>query len=205
MADHALMPVGSLAPPRAVSAPHAVPSDEAQLVARIRCGDEAAFTTLVRRYVRRAYAVAYRIVRDREDAEDVVQETFMAVLDHINEFDDARPFAPWFFRILRNRSLNAQKSRRVRRAEPVPDGLPDRHPSPAVEMERSEVHGRFQAAVQRLPERQRMVVQLVDVDGVASVDVAARLGVSAGTVRWYLHEARAALRAALAPFKGENT
>jgi RNA polymerase sigma-70 factor, ECF subfamily len=176
--------------------------DESLLVERVRGGEAAAFDVLVRRYLRRAYAVAYRILGHREDAEDLVQEAFMTALDHIDTFQIGQPFGPWFFRILVNRGLNARKARAVRQTAPVPEAAADSRSSPLVEVERAEVRARFRAALEAMPERQRLVVQLIDVDGLKAPEVAEMLDISPGTVRWYLHQARATLRGALAPLRG---
>ena len=178
--------------------------DESLLVERVRGGEAAAFDVLVRRYLRRAYAVAYRILGHREDAEDLVQEAFMTALDHIDTFQIGQPFGPWFFRILSNRGLNARKARAVRQTAPVPEATADTRPSPLAETERAEVRERFRAALQAVPERQRLVVQLIDVDGMTASAVAAMLEISPGTVRWYLHAARAALRTTLASLHGDG-
>jgi RNA polymerase sigma-70 factor (ECF subfamily) len=180
------------------------PEEEPVLVERVRGGETAAFDVLVRRYLRRAYAVAYRILGHREDAEDLVQEAFMTALDHIDTFQVGQPFGPWFFRILVNRGLNARKARAVRQTAPVPDVAADSRSSPLADVERGEVRERFRAALEAMPERQRLVVQLIDVDGMKAPEVAEMLEISPGTVRWYLHQARAALRAALASLYGDD-
>jgi RNA polymerase sigma-70 factor (ECF subfamily) len=178
------------------------PEDEGALIERVRRGDTAAFDALVRRHLRRAYAVAYRLLGHREDAEDLVQEAFMTALDHIDRFEPGRPFGPWFFRVLTNRALNFRKARAVRRTEPAQDAADDGRSSPYLDAVRAEVRDRFGAALAALPERQRLIVQLVDVNGMQAAEVASMLELSAGTVRWYLHEARATLRTALASLRG---
>lgn len=181
------------------------PDEERALVARVRAGDAAAFDVLVRRHLRRAYAIAYRVLLHREDAEDLVQDAFMTALERIEMFDTRRPFAPWLNRIVLNRALNARKARALRRAEPVPGSVSDTRAAPDVDAERAEVRDRFAAALERLPERQRLVVRLIDGEGLDSAAVAAMLDVTPGTVRWYLHQARIALRAALAPLHGDDS
>src|SRR5690349_7949113 len=89
-------------------------NDEQDLVVRVQRGDKRAFDELARRYARRAFAVAYRILRHTQDAEDLVQDAFVAALGGIGSFDPSRPFAPWFFRIVVNRSLNASSARSTR-------------------------------------------------------------------------------------------
>src|SRR5262245_7031763 len=88
---------------------------ESRLIERIQRGDTLAFGELVRRYQRRAFAIAYRLLRHRQDAEDLVQDSFVAALERIDRFELGRPFAPWFFRLLVNRGHNALVARRVRR------------------------------------------------------------------------------------------
>ena len=177
------------------------PDEEAALIERVRARDADAFDTLVRRYLRRAYAVAYRILNHREDAEDLVQDVFVVVLEKIDRFERGRPFGPWFFRILVNRALNVRRARRVRSATVLTEHVEDGRGGPHVEAERADVREHFQRAVMAMPERRRMIVQLIDVDGLETAEVAAMFGIAAGTVRWHLHEARVALRAALASFE----
>lgn len=179
-------------------------AEESALLVRVQRGDVAAFDLVVRRYLRRAFAIAYRVLGHREDAEDLVQDAFLTALERIASFDVSRPFGPWFFRIVVNRGLNARKSRAIRRTEAMPaDALEAAEPSPAGMYERTEIRDRFQAALEGLSQRQRLIVELADIDGMSGVEIAALLGVSQGTVRWHLHMARHALRKALAPLRGE--
>jgi RNA polymerase sigma-70 factor (ECF subfamily) len=176
--------------------------DEAELIGRVRARDPKAFDELVRRYLRRAFAVAYHVMQHREDAEDLVQDAFIAVLEQIDRYDPERPFAPWFFRIVVNRGLNARKSRRVRQTEPVPEGTASAGVTPEMFAERAELYARLREAVDELPERHRLIVRLVELEGFSTAEVAQMLDLSPSTVRWYLHEARHRLRAVLAPLHG---
>ena len=181
-------------------------AEEAAILARVQQGDIAAFDLVVRRYLRRAFAIAYRVLGHREDAEDLVQDAFLTALERIASFDLSRPFGPWFFRIVVNRGLNARKARAIRRTEAMPmDVTEPGEPSPASLYERTEIRERFHAALAGLSQRQRLIVELADIDGMSGVEIAAMLGVSQGTVRWHLHMARHALRTALAPLRGERT
>jgi RNA polymerase sigma-70 factor (ECF subfamily) len=176
--------------------------DEAELIGRVRARDPKAFDELVRRYLRRAFSVAYHVMQHREDAEDLVQDAFIAVLEQIDRYDPQRPFAPWFFRIVVNRGLNARKSRRVRQTEPVPEGTASAGVTPEMFAERAELYARLREAVDDLPERHRLIVRLVELEGFSTAEVAQMLDLSPSTVRWYLHEARHRLRAVLAPLHG---
>ena len=185
------------------SVPVQVDGEEAALVARVQRGDTDAFDALARRYAPRALAIALRLLRHRQDAEDLVQEAFLAALAGIDGFDVSRPFAPWFFRIVVNRGLNARKSRglldrRIRAAELTPE---DAQSTQAAEApaEQAEIRARFAAALGELTERQQQVVQLADIGGHTSDEIGEMLHLPSGTVRWHLHQARRALRASLAP------
>jgi RNA polymerase sigma-70 factor (ECF subfamily) len=172
---------------------------EAEALRRVQAGDTSAFDLLVRRYMRSAFAVAYRVVGHREDAEDVVQEAFLAALANIASFDTSRRFGPWLHRIVVTRGLNYRKSRTRRSVEPLEEsGAMSDAPGPAIDAERAGLRSVVAEALGRLPERQRMVVQLFELDGFSGAEIAEMLGLSPGTVRWYLHEARQALRGMLA-------
>jgi RNA polymerase sigma-70 factor (ECF subfamily) len=193
--------VSRTADPAAIASPSAAPDDEAELVERVRRGDGGAFDTLVTRYMRRAFSVAFRVLGQREDAEDLVQDTFMVVLQRIDTFEPGRAFAPWFFRILVNRGLNARKARALRAVDEIPETASSSGPSPEREAERAELRDRLRAALAGLPERQRLVVELFELEGFAGPEIAEIMEISDGTVRWHLHEARKALRKTLAPYE----
>jgi RNA polymerase sigma-70 factor, ECF subfamily len=177
---------------------------DAALVERVRGGDVDACDELVRRHMRRAHAVAYRLLGHAEDAEDLVQDAFIQALDRIGSFDSARPFAPWFFRILTNRGLNMRQSRALRAVSEIPDDTASHGDSPEQSAERAELRGRLREAVATLPGRQQLIVQLFEIDGWTSAEIARTLGISDGTVRWHVHEARRTLRAALEPLRRQE-
>ena len=166
--------------------------EEAGLIARMQQGDLEAFDGIVRRFLRRAYLIAFRILGDHHDAEDLVQEAFMTALLNIQQFDRGRPFGPWFYRILVNRGVNQRRARRVRQTEPLHSGVIDQaQAGPAVEAERASLGA-------AIAERERLIIQLHEVDGFTGEEIAAMLEIPAGTVRWHLHRARRHLQARLA-------
>lgn len=177
-------------------------AEESELVQRVQGGDSTAFDVLVRRYIRRAFTVAFRLLGHREDAEDLVQETFMILLRQIDEFELGRPFGPWMYRILINRGLNARKSRALRRTEALPDDVVG-YESADLAVERAEVRARFRRALESLPPRQRIVIELIELDGFTRSEVADALAISDGTVRWHVHDAWRTLRRVLAPLVGQ--
>lgn len=172
---------------------------DALLVARVRAGDVRAFDAIVHAYMRQAFQLAYRVVGHREDAEDLVQESFLAAHQYLDSYDSERPFGPWLMRIVLNRGSNLRRSRTRRETEPEVDAV-STAPSALEESERSETRVMLTRALATLSERQRMIVTLFDVDGMTSSEIGDMLDLSAGTVRWHLHEARKILRTALSSF-----
>jgi RNA polymerase sigma-70 factor (ECF subfamily) len=179
----------------------AEPSDERELLVRVQQGDPEAFDLLVRRYLPRARLLARRLMQNPDDADDLVQDAFLRALQRINGFDVSRAFEPWFSRLLVNLGLDHRRKQAVRRTETfdpemVPGGVrPDR------EAERSELRSSLSQALETLPDRQRLVVSLFEVDGHSTEEIAAMLNVSQVTVRWHLHQARRTLREALKGWK----
>jgi RNA polymerase sigma-70 factor (ECF subfamily) len=171
------------------------------LIQRVQHGDTAAYDRLVRRHLTRAMAIARRLLGNANDAEDLVQEAFVRALDRIATFDASRAFAPWFYRLLINAGLNARKARALRAAEPDHGDLPSRGASPHELAERREVRERFAIALAGLPARQRLVVSMFEVDGLTTAEIAEALGITRETVRWHHHQARQALRNALAALR----
>jgi RNA polymerase sigma-70 factor (ECF subfamily) len=173
---------------------------DAQLALAVQRGDPDAYDTLVRRHMRRAFGVAMRLLGQQQDAEDLVQEAFIAALEKIDTFDTNRDFAPWFYRILVNRCLNARKSRAKRSGVDLPEEAATKLASPLVNTERSELRAWLRSAMELLPERQRVIVTMFDLEGFTSPEIAEVMGISDGTVRWHLHQARRVLREALEPY-----
>jgi RNA polymerase sigma-70 factor, ECF subfamily len=197
------LPMGEVAPLRGAGrtmAPAVAGPTDAELAKRVQGGDTAAFDTLVSRHLQKAFGVAMRLLGQQEDAEDLVQDAFMAALEKIDSYDSERDFAPWFYRILVNRCLNARKSRARRSTYDVPAEAATGLASPLAETERSELRTHLTRALMLLPERQRTIVTMFDLEGFSSPEIAEVLGISDGTVRWHLHQARRVLREALEPF-----
>lgn len=170
---------------------------EAALVARAAAGEMEAFDALLTPLLPRAASLARRLMDHAEDAEDLVQEACLRALDRIDQHDQQRAFAPWFFRVLVNLGLNAQRVRKVRRTEALTDYEASDIATPDVEVEQSETRRRFSVAVAALPPRQRQIVMWHEVDGWSAPQIAEALSLSQATVRWHLHEARRTLRTAL--------
>ena len=174
---------------------------ERELLSRVRSGERDAFGELVERYIPRAMALAMRLLRHREDAEDLVQDAFLSALQHIDSFDLGRPFWPWLSRIIVNRGLDLAAARSTRTSQALAEDVSDGRPSPADSAEQEEIRDEFRRTLALLPERRRLVVQLFEVDGFSVAEIAKLLDSSPATIRWHLHVARRQLRKALAPFR----
>lgn len=183
------------------AAPEDAP-DDALVRATLR-GDEAAFARLARRYLRKAMAVALEYLGNREDAEDVVQDTFRRVLCNLDRYDSSRRFEPWFFTILRNTARNAAERRRVRNHEPLTVEHASDTPDPFESTRRRELRRRIDEAVESLPAGQRSCFRLCAVEGLSSAEAATALGLAESTVRVQVLNARRALQRLLDVWREE--
>ena len=164
----------------------------------------ASFESLFTPLANSAFGVAVRYTGNRADAEDLVQEAVLLAFRGFDSFEPGTNFKAWFFRILTNRGLNMRQSRALRTVSEIPDDTASSDDSPELSAEREELRTRLRDAVATLPERQQLIVQLFEIDGWTSAEVAKALGISDGTVRWHVHEARRALRAALGPLRRQE-
>ncbi len=167
------------------------PDDEKALVLSAQRGELEAFSELVRRHQRRAYAVARAIVTTHEDAEDAVQDAFLHAYRALHRFLPDQAFGAWLHRIVANASLDITRRRKVRDADDLPETIASPFRDPA---ESDELRRLLRAALARLPERQRAVIVLHDVEGFKHSEIGQTLGIPEGTARSDLHYARSALR-----------
>jgi len=172
------------------------PSDS-ELVFKARDGDELAFCRLVERYQRPAYAVALSVTGRHEDAQDAAQESFLVALARIEECRSPERFGGWLMTIVRNRSKNLVRRESLRATDEVPPGTRSRAPTPERITETRELRGLLKKALMDLPEVQRQIVLLHDLEGWKHREIADRLDLPCGTVRSHLHFARKTLRNAL--------
>jgi RNA polymerase sigma-70 factor (ECF subfamily) len=175
---------------------------DGELVVRARKGDELAFSVLVKRYQRPAYAVALSVTGRHEDAEDAAQESFLVALERLDECRSPERFGGWLMTIVRNRSKNLVRRESLREMDEVPPGARSSMPTPDRVAETSELRRLLRKALDGLPEVQREVVLLHDLEGWKHREIADRLNLPCGTVRSHLHFARKALRAVLRSIPG---
>ena len=183
--------------------------EEIRLVSDAKRGDADSFAALVDRYMGSAIHVAMGYVRNREDAVDLAQEAFLRVHRSFDRFRDGEPFAPWFFRILRNACLNFLEKRKLRRhvslsarrEEEADWDLPDPHtPTPARRVEIDEGQRQFWSALDQLTDKHREIIVLRHVEELEYAQIAVILDVPVGTVMSRLFHARRRLRGILEPY-----
>jgi RNA polymerase sigma-70 factor, ECF subfamily len=189
--------------------------EDQRLVERARAGDVRAYEALVRRYERWVFTLAFRMVGDRGDAEDVAQEVFLKAYRGLPGFRGWSRFSTWLYAIASHHCLNhlasrGARARRAERAGTASDGrdgelpsaldrIADETPGPDAVLERHEVRRMVQHELLQLAEHHRIVLILRDIQGMSYEDIAATLGVELGTVRSRLHRARMELKARLGP------
>ena len=163
----------------------------------------------MRRHLAAAHRVALRILENTHDAEDACQDAFVQALVHLDTCERPESFGGWLLTIVRNRSYNLRKARKVRTTEPLEHA--ERWASSGDDPSRlaydGEVRERIDEALEDLTALQRSVVVLFDGEGWSHKEIAERLGISEGSSRVHLHAARAKLRLRLAelnPFGGRD-
>jgi RNA polymerase sigma-70 factor (ECF subfamily) len=180
--------------------------DEQALVARLRAGDEDAFEIVVRTFGGRLLAVARRIVRNEEDARDVVQAAYLSAFRGLDHFEGACQIATWLHRIVVNTALMKLRSQRRKPEESIEVLLPsfqdDGHHVeqfsdwnvPADELiERKEARAFVRKCIQDLPDNYREVLILRDIEELSTQTVAEMLSMTQTAVKVRLHRARQAL------------
>jgi RNA polymerase sigma-70 factor, ECF subfamily len=180
---------------RAVPAqPEAPPADlsDADLLVRVAGRDREAFEQLYHRYVRSIFGLALRRLRDRQRAEDAVQETFAAVWRSAGSYRPERgPAAPWLYAVARNAIVDRFRAKADTTGE-VPD-LASADPGPHDHAESSFVSWRVHRALEELPLREREVIELAYWSGLSQSEVAEFLHIPLGTVKTRTRSALARL------------
>ena len=177
--------------------------EDRKAISRIKQGDLSALDVLVRRYQVQAVHAAYAIVYDRALAEDIAQAVFVKVAERIHQFDQERPFAPWFFRIVVNDAIKAaRKQKIIVSLDKESDGPtrqlakwliePNIRPEPMLEQK--EMRQNILKAIQSLSPEQRAVVVMRYFLEMSEADMVMKMDRPLSTIKWWLREARNRLR-----------
>jgi len=186
-----------------------------EVVLLARAGQERAYRELVRRYERPIFSLLYRMVRDRELAEDLSQETFVKALNAIESYRPEYKFSSWLFKIANNAAIDHLRRRELDtlslEGSPhavTPDAMEatalqigDRAENPLDIVEAKELGGEIERAIALLRPEYRACILLRHVDGRAYEEIAEMLDLPLGTVKTYIHRARNELRRSLAHLK----
>ena len=187
------------------------PYSDAELVARLKAGDQAAYAQLVEEHAGRIYRLALRMMGNEADAEDVLQETFLNAFRSIDRFEERSSLSTWLYRIASNAALM-----RLRRKEPeqisvdeplerddgdlVPRQFFDFCCLPEEDLLRDEAVAEMNRAVEELPPTLRSVFILRDIEGLSTEETANALGLSVSAVKSRLMRARLKLRERLSQY-----
>ncbi len=190
-------------------------------IAKAQAGDTAAFRRLVERHQRRAFAIALSLVRDENDARDLVQEAFLRVHRSLATFQGGSSFFTWLYRIITNLSIDLMRKpgRKPGQQTELDTGRTDADDSleadfplvaridgaePADVVRRKEIAARVQVALDALPSYHRGVIVMREVEGLSYEEMAEAMGVSKGTIMSRLFHARQKLQKALADCYAEQ-
>jgi RNA polymerase sigma-70 factor, ECF subfamily len=189
--------------------PHRLPStvareDEHLLVAAAKAGDAAAFEELVNRYERKIFRLTMNITRNREDAEDAMQDAFMKAYSHLDKFQEESRFYTWLVRIAANEALMRLRKRRPNQLsldEPIESEddfihqqIEDWGPSPEQRYAQTEMRDILRSVIDELTPDFRVVFLLRDVEGLSTEETAEAVGISEAAVKSRLLRARLKLR-----------
>ena len=178
-------------------------AEAAELVARAKAGDGAAFDELVRKYRARVYSLALHLTGQASDADDITQDAFLKAYHKLPEFEGRSEFFTWIYRITLHRALNAKRDRKRRRAVPLDD--PRLVAAVAVDAEgdperAAQLRDRYRAlleAFDQLTPLLQTTVVLTTLQGLSYKEAAVVLDTSEGTIAWRIHEARRKMSAYL--------
>ena len=190
--------------------------EDREFILRAQKGDQVAFRRLVERHQRRAFAIAMGLVRDENDARELVQDAFLRVYRNLNSFQGGSSFFTWLYRIVTNLAIDLMRKPGRRDVELV-DGqaIPDEASDfplvsridgadPIDVIRRREIATRIQAALEALPPYHRGVILMREVEGMSYEEMAVAMNVSKGTIMSRLFHARQKLQRALADCYAEE-
>jgi RNA polymerase sigma-70 factor, ECF subfamily len=179
------------------------------LFRRIREGDREAFLLLTRAYQKKVFALAYAFFRDKEDALDLVQETFLRLFQKIDSYEEGRSFEAWLLQVARHLCIDRYRKERMRRRDlqvsvPV-DELPVAAAGAEEAVHASDFKDVLSRCVERLSDRQRQIFILRHYNQLKNEEIARSLGISLGTVKSLHFKAIQNLRALMEPYLGCRT
>lgn len=176
--------------------------DEKELIRRAQQGDRKALTELVKKYEQTIYNFAFKICRDKEKAENIMQETFLSMVKSLSQFSGESKLSTWLYRIVANHCMMAARHQKkytfvdVETEDSLFDDkyLSDSSNLPEMSLENNELKSKLDAAISKLEPEYRLVFLLRDVEEQSTEETAKITGLSIPAVKSRLHRARAFLR-----------
>jgi RNA polymerase sigma-70 factor (ECF subfamily) len=175
-------------------------SDEEALLAGLRAGDRHACACLLKRFAPHVYAVALRMTGDPDEAEDVLQETFINACKHVQEFEGRSALGTWLHRIATNAEVSLDQPLANLEGEDIPREIADWTFYPAGHALDGETRQVIEQAIAQLPETLRTVFILREIEGLSTEETADMLGIGLSAAKVRLHRARLRLRELLTPY-----
>ncbi len=166
------------------------------LLRRVARGEAAALTELIRRHQQRVHQIAYRLLKDPQEAEDAAQEVFLKVYDHAHRFEPKASVAAWINRITANYCLNILRQRQPQESldQEESPAVPDSRATPLEALEEKALGRRLEELLEALPENQRRALILKRFGDLSYQEIAAEMGLSAQAVDGLLKRARQFLK-----------
>ncbi|MBW1906457.1 MAG: sigma-70 family RNA polymerase sigma factor [Deltaproteobacteria bacterium] len=175
-------------------------AEAAELVARAKAGDRAAFDELVRKYRARVYSLALHLTGQASDADDITQDAFLKAYHKLPEFEGRSEFFTWIYRITLHRALNAKRDRKRRPTVPLDDPrlvaavAVDSHGDPERAVQLRDRYRALLEAFDQLSSLLQTTVVLTTLQGLSYKEAAVVLETTEGTIAWRIHEARRKMR-----------
>jgi RNA polymerase sigma-70 factor, ECF subfamily len=188
--------------------------EDLELVKKAKQGDQVSMGILVNRYSKRVYNLALRIVRNKEEAEDVLQDTFLTVVAKLDTFDGRSSFFTWLYRIATNSALMLLRKKKIRRANFMDNDFDPEHSEihntidwsqdPAVDVTNKEIHEKISEALETIKEKYKTVFVLRDIEELSTRETSEILNISEENVKVRLLRARQYLREYLSKYFEER-
>jgi RNA polymerase sigma-70 factor, ECF subfamily len=173
-----------------------------EIIERVRTGDEHSYRLLVERYQTLIFTIAFRMVRDRTEAEDIAQDVFLKVYRTLDQFREESSFKTWICRIATNRCIDWKRKHGVRQDATTQVDEADRlvdeiHERPEQSLVRRETQAEIRKAIEEMPEKYRTILLMYHFQGLSYKEIADQQDISPRTVETRLYRAKHLLRTAL--------